>query len=378
MKRRVMIGKRELVEVVEELKSSGTWMVPAGCKFVDVFIVGGGGSGASSGPERGGGGGGSGYVKTYLDVPVTPESVVSYSIGKGGDRVVSMSAYDDQKNGLPGSESWFKSNSIKALGGNGGRYSGRGGDGGSGGGSGRPAEKTAGYIGGSDGSNGAGDMPGIGQGSTTRCPFNNKLYAGGGGGGGTYGGTGTFCGGGGAGGDIQNHFGLPVLNNVDYPLTVGVGGKYSDSESVGGKGGDTIFLDKTASGGNGGTLGNSREPNGPGGSGTFKGGAGDKDGQGNPGVSNNNISEFNDGTTFYSGGGGGGSKYNTTVSVGGKPNGASGAMAQTGSGNESIDAGVAGIGGGGGGGSKRETSSAAYTASGSKGGNGLISIKLHY
>ena len=179
MKRRVMMGKRELVEVVEELKSSGTWMVPAGCKFVDVFIVGGGGSGASSGPERGGGGGGSGYVKTYLDVPVTPESVVSYSIGKGGDRVVSMSAYDDQKNGLPGSESWFKSNSIKALGGNGGRYSGRGGDGGSGGGSGRPVEKTAGYIGGSDGSNGAGDMPGIGQGSTTRCPFNNKLYAGG-------------------------------------------------------------------------------------------------------------------------------------------------------------------------------------------------------
>lgn len=103
MRRRVMMGKRELVEVVEELKSSGTWMVPAGCKFVDVFIVGGGGSGASSGPERGGGGGGSGYVKTYLDVPVTPESVVSYSIGKGGDRVVSMSAYDDQKNGLQGS-----------------------------------------------------------------------------------------------------------------------------------------------------------------------------------------------------------------------------------------------------------------------------------
>lgn len=29
-------------------------------------------------------GGGSGYVKTYLDVPVTPESVVGYSIGKGG------------------------------------------------------------------------------------------------------------------------------------------------------------------------------------------------------------------------------------------------------------------------------------------------------
>ena len=137
-------------------------------------------------------------------MPVTPESVVSYSIGKGGDRVVSMSAYGDQKNGLPGSESWFKSNSIKALGGNGGRYSGRGGNGGSGGGSGRPEEKTAGYIGGSDGSNGAGDMPGIGQGSTTRCPFNNKLYAGGGGGGGEYS-SGSAPGGGGIGcvGDIS-------------------------------------------------------------------------------------------------------------------------------------------------------------------------------
>lgn len=56
LRRRTMsTGKRETVQVVEELKSSGTWMVPAGCKFVDVFIVGGGGSGASSGPERGGG-----------------------------------------------------------------------------------------------------------------------------------------------------------------------------------------------------------------------------------------------------------------------------------------------------------------------------------
>jgi len=66
MRRRVMMGKRELVEVVEELKSSGTWMVPAGCKFVDVFIVGGGGSGASSGPERGGGGADRGMLKHIL------------------------------------------------------------------------------------------------------------------------------------------------------------------------------------------------------------------------------------------------------------------------------------------------------------------------
>lgn len=66
MRRRVMMGKRELVEVVEELKSSGTWMVPAGCKFVDVFIVGGGGSGASSGLERGGGGADRGMLKHIL------------------------------------------------------------------------------------------------------------------------------------------------------------------------------------------------------------------------------------------------------------------------------------------------------------------------
>ena len=57
---------------------------------------------------------------------------------------------------------------------------------------------TAGYIGGSDGSNGVGDMPGIGQGTTTRCPFNNKLYAGGGGGGGEYS-SGSSQGGGGIG-----------------------------------------------------------------------------------------------------------------------------------------------------------------------------------
>ena len=63
LRRRTMsTRKRETVQVVEELKSSGTWMVPADCKFVDVFIVGGGGSGASSGPERGGGAGGSGII----------------------------------------------------------------------------------------------------------------------------------------------------------------------------------------------------------------------------------------------------------------------------------------------------------------------------
>lgn len=84
-----MMGKRELVEVVEELKSSGTWMVPAGCKFVDVFIVGGGGSGASSGPERGGGeyssgsapgGGGIGYVGDISRRPTNGEP----NTGSGG------------------------------------------------------------------------------------------------------------------------------------------------------------------------------------------------------------------------------------------------------------------------------------------------------
>ena len=42
LRRRTMsTGKRETVQVVEELKSSGKWTVPAGCKSVDVFIVGG-------------------------------------------------------------------------------------------------------------------------------------------------------------------------------------------------------------------------------------------------------------------------------------------------------------------------------------------------
>ena len=200
LRRRTMsTGKRETVQVVEELKSSGKWTVPAGCKSVDVFIVGGGGSGASSGPERGGGGGGSGCTELYLGISVTPGESINYVIGNGGNSVRSTSSYNDAKDGLKGQNSWFRDSAIYyANGGNGGQYSGKGGDGGSGGGSGMSSRNTAGYIGGSDGSNGVGDMPGIGQGTTTRCPFNNKLYAGGGGGGGEYS-SGSSQGGGGIG-----------------------------------------------------------------------------------------------------------------------------------------------------------------------------------
>lgn len=86
MRRRVMMGKRELVEVVEELKSSGTWTVPAGCKSVDVFLVGGGGGGGGgvSGDSPGGSGGGSGYTKVIYKIAVTPGTNISYTIGKGG------------------------------------------------------------------------------------------------------------------------------------------------------------------------------------------------------------------------------------------------------------------------------------------------------
>lgn len=231
-----------LIEVVEELKTSGNWTVPSGCKSVDIFIVGGGGSGASSGPERGGGGGGSGYAKIYLDVPVSPGSTVQYVVGVGGDRVTSMSAYSDYKDGKAGGDSWFISSKYIGRAGSGGRYTGKGGDGGSGGGTGRLEEGPSGYNGGSDGSNGYGDMPGVGQGSTTKCPFNNKLYAGGGGGGGYR--TGSAAGGGGVGdvGDVERRPTDGKVNTGSGGGSYYISGSNVSGGSYSGAGGSGIIV----------------------------------------------------------------------------------------------------------------------------------------
>lgn len=76
MKRSLMDKDRPLIEIIEELTASGTWSVPAGCKCVEVFLVGGGAGGAY-------GAGGGGYTITEK-VKVDPGDSIQYTIGAGG------------------------------------------------------------------------------------------------------------------------------------------------------------------------------------------------------------------------------------------------------------------------------------------------------
>lgn len=167
--RRRMMHSKILIEVIEELKNSGTWTVPLGCYKVDVFLVGGGAGGAYNA-------GGGGYTKTVLNEIVRPGQLINYVIGQGG-----------QYGGMNGSSGGGGITYFGTLQVDGGAIVKddltKGGDGGSGG---------AGYThatGGSDGNSGshgeAGSNPtscpgGMGQGTSTRCPFTNKLYSTGG------------------------------------------------------------------------------------------------------------------------------------------------------------------------------------------------------
>lgn len=92
MSRRRFMDKKKLVYFEQRFTSSTTWVVPAGCKEVDVFLVGaGGGAGGFTplwGPHGGGGGGytktykGSGYVK-----PATGTWEGSYYEGRDGNAI---------------------------------------------------------------------------------------------------------------------------------------------------------------------------------------------------------------------------------------------------------------------------------------------------
>lgn len=150
---------------------SQNWTVPAGCRKVDVFLVGGGGSGSYSG-------GGGGYTVTLRDIPVTPGEVIPIVVGEGGRGGEMQNARED------GKPSKFREYQVE-----GGKcppfYSGIGQNGGRGGSGGGSYSEFLAAHGGSNGGNGAGTTPGIGQGSTTREfgePY-GKLYSGGGGGG---------------------------------------------------------------------------------------------------------------------------------------------------------------------------------------------------
>jgi hypothetical protein len=164
MRRRFEYKDRELEDFLIRFYPAGdyTWVVPAGCTEVDVFLVGGGGGSGN------GSGAGSGYTKTYKrdnigikqgsQISVTPGQEINIIVGKGGAGL--YYGYPEE-----GGFSQFMNSSYRAKGGNpsgngllngenstGGPYT--GGNGGSGG-----SVDQSGYefYAGSDGS----DAPGI-------------------------------------------------------------------------------------------------------------------------------------------------------------------------------------------------------------------------
>ena len=186
MLRRRTIGSKKLVFFQKRFYPAGnyTWTVPAGCMWVDVFLVGGGCGGNRGYSDTGGAGG---YTKTFKKdtsgwrdgdaIPVIPGQSISIRVGKGSSRSSNSTPPND------GGYSQFLNSNYRAYGGSmDGPWRSDGGSGSGGGGS-------IGGNGGSDGSNGSNGSAhkgGIGQGHTTRDfgESSGKRNAAGGGGGG--------------------------------------------------------------------------------------------------------------------------------------------------------------------------------------------------
>ena len=225
---------------------------------------------------------------------------------------------------------------------------------------------------------------------------------GGGGGSGGYGHTAGSFGGsswsasawkgkGGAGGNIVTSTGVEVVSDTAYTLTIGSGGAGSDPlvysisnvqdtdkqlANTAGTGGTTSFRGVSATGGTGGSTTVGTSTNG-----------------GNGGSANATGTEFNDGSTYYSGGGANGGdpviSGGTIISgpVGGTPYGGYGGYTDTSGGSYNY-VGVAGgngrgYGGGGGGGNSyiRYYSGGNELKAMTKGGNGAsgaVAIRFHF
>lgn len=192
---------------------------------------------------------------------------------------------------------------------------------------------------------------------------------------------------GGGGGGIVNSIGVTVQSNTSYQILVGQGGTTKGAGSTNGSGntgGTSSFAGVSAAGGGGGIAERiyvsgqytrKMEAGTAGVAGCGDGGSAQGSGSdANPGSANTTISEFNDGTTFYSGGGGAGNIDFNSVKAGGAPNGASGAYWY----NRAINASSAGIGGGGGGGMTKYNNGTDYVGYASAGGPGLVAIRFHF
>lgn len=209
IRRRMTTAKKATVLYTKRFYPAGTysWTVPAGCKSVDVFLVGaGGGAGGFTTNWGSNGGGGGGYTKAFRGsgyvapasgtwegtstegrdgnaIAVTPGEVIQIIVGAGVGNA-------------NGGYSQFKNSSYRALGGYAATTYREGGNGGSAGGTWFNIDNTGHGLhieGASDG----GDCPcgvyyghsqGSGQGHTTRDfgESNGLRNAGGGAAGGTY------------------------------------------------------------------------------------------------------------------------------------------------------------------------------------------------
>ena len=211
-----------------------------------------------------------------------------------------------------------------------------------------------------------------------------------GGGGGGSGGSGhygsgsyvqaSFRGKGGAGGNIVNSYNISVTTDTNYSISVGAGGVGSNTliysashygeekHNPGGQGGSTTFLSVTATGGGGATS---------------TSGVGTSSNGGNGGSGNATGTEFNDGSTYYSGGGANGGGRGQTPPSGGTPYGGNGGYTYSGSDTHGVAGGNGlGAGGGGGGGNANPNGSSSsafdYMTKGGNGASGLVAIRFHF
>ena len=211
-----------------------------------------------------------------------------------------------------------------------------------------------------------------------------------GGGGGGSGGSGhrgsssyvqsSFRGKGGAGGNIVNSYNISVTTDTNYAINVGAGGVGSNTliydashygeekHNPGGQGGSTTFLSVTATGGGGATS---------------TSGVGTSSNGGNGGSGNATGTEFNDGSTYYSGGGANGGGRGQTPPSGGTPYGGNGGYTYSGSSTYGVAGGNGlGAGGGGGGGNANPNGSSSsafdYMTKGGNGASGLVAIRFHF
>ena len=180
--RRSMMGRKKLQLFTKRFYPAGnyTWIVPKGCREVDVFLVGAGGGSyhvTSMGWSGGGGGGytkayrGKGYVKPSSGTWITDEKggkdgdAISVTPGQVIQIIVGAGVY-----GADGGYSQFVDSNYRANGGNKAYGWTKGGNGGSGGGTSLYNGKEVNGIGGSDGENGniSDSNYGKGQGHTTR------------------------------------------------------------------------------------------------------------------------------------------------------------------------------------------------------------------